>query len=663
MSRSSRLLVAATLVLTGATARRVGYWDGRTLAAFAVAVLAGAWAQRAERRVHRVVALQVVMAGAMAASIVTVRRLVWLDAVLVCAVLLAPGARGRTAQLVVVSTVPLVGFMAAERLDDGVGHPTLVAWAACALGALGALAFEHPAGRFGVGSDPRPARRSRRRHARDVVVAAVAVAVLAPVLAGGLFGSGAGDGAAVGAAASADVRPATFDGYVNLADRSTLGDTPLFTVTADRADFWRSGSLDRFDGRTWTRTVDAEAANATTGTEIAASATPVAVPAGLGEEPLDGGMARDALVQQVRILAGSFTTVLGARPLSQAALPAAGLVADDGTIALRTALVAGDVYTVVSERPLATADDLRRHDPTTAPIPAAIAERYLALPDVPARVRDLARSIADDAPTTYDTVLALEAWMAAHTTYTLDLPPLADGADAVEQFLFVDRRGFCVQIGSALAVMLRSVGVPTRLTVGFVPGEQRDGPNGSSVWLVRASDYHAWVEVWFPGLGWQAFDPTADVPLAGGGDAFGRPAGATGSGTPGGRVLGVPRAVAAGVAALLAAAAVVGTAVAVGVRRRRRSPALAPRWEHEAARRIGAAGEARGRPRRDDETLIDYAGVLAEDLAEPRLPIVAELVSRAAYHPAGIDVDERAWVDAALDALPAATTTTTSRFG
>jgi transglutaminase-like putative cysteine protease len=637
VSRSSRLLVAATLVLTGLIARRAGYWDGRTLAAFSAAVLAGAWAQRAERRVHRVVALQAVLAAAMVVSIVTERRPVWLDAVLVCAVLLAPSARGRTAQLVVVSTLPLLCLVAVERPAAARG-PTLVAWAACALGALGALSFEHSAGRFGVGNDPQPARRARRRHARDVVLASVAVAALAPLVAGPL---GAADRSGAGPAASADLRPATFDGSVNLADRSTPGDTPLFTVTADRPDFWRSGSLDRFDGRVWTRTLDADAANATTATEIPSSPTPVAVPAGVGEEDVDGAVDREPLVQQVRVLAGSFTTVLGARPLSRAALPVAGLAADDGTIALRAALGAGATYTVVSERPLVAADDLRRHDPATTPVPAAIAERYLALPDVPAPVRALARSIADGSPTTYDTVVAMEAWMAAHTTYTLDVPPLPDGADAVEQFLFADRQGYCVQIGSALAVMLRSVGVPTRLTVGFVPGERRDG---TAEWLVRASDYHAWVEVWFPGLGWQAFDPTADVPLAGGGDAFGR-AGA-GTAADGGRVLGVPRAAAAGVPALLV---VGGAAAAVAVRRRRRRRgSLGGRWEHEAARRLAATGEARGRARRPDETLIDYADALADELGDPRLPIVAALVSRAAYHPAGIDADDRAWVDATL---------------
>lgn len=60
--------------------------------------------------------------------------------------------------------------------------------------------------------------------------------------------------------------------------------------------------------------------------------------------------------------------------------------------------------------------------------------------------------------------------------------------------------------------MLRSLGIPARLVAGYVPGERNPL---SGMFEVRASDAHAWAEVWFPGIGWQGFDPTAEVPLAG----------------------------------------------------------------------------------------------------------------------------------------------------
>jgi hypothetical protein len=106
----------------------------------------------------------------------------------------------------------------------------------------------------------------------------------------------------------------------------------------------------------------------------------------------------------------------------------------------------------------------------------------------------------------------MEAWIRANVQYDLDAPVPPDGVDAVDDLLFGSQLGFCEQISSALAIMLRTQGIPTRVATGYVPGT-RDRVTG--VWEIRASDAHAWVEVFFPETGWQAFDPTADVPLAG----------------------------------------------------------------------------------------------------------------------------------------------------
>src|SRR5207244_13258611 len=147
--------------------------------------------------------------------------------------------------------------------------------------------------------------------------------------------------------------------------------------------------------------------------------------------------------------------------------------------------------------------------------PAAVAQTPRAPRSVPAPPPPFARlaaRITAGAPTTYDAIRALERWLATHTTYTLDIPPLPRGADAVDQFLFVDHKGFCVQIATSMTVMLRSLGVPARLGTGFAPGDES---LLGGEFTVRGQDAHAWVEVWFPGLGWQAFDPTADVPLSG----------------------------------------------------------------------------------------------------------------------------------------------------
>ena len=101
--------------------------------------------------------------------------------------------------------------------------------------------------------------------------------------------------------------------------------------------------------------------------------------------------------------------------------------------------------------------------------------------------------------------------MGAHTHYSTDIPPLPPGADTVDEFLFGNRTGFCEQISTAMAVMLRSIGIPAREAVGYVPGSYNPI---TDLYEVQGKDAHAWVQVWFARYGWQSFDPTAVVPLA-----------------------------------------------------------------------------------------------------------------------------------------------------
>ncbi len=90
--------------------------------------------------------------------------------------------------------------------------------------------------------------------------------------------------------------------------------------------------------------------------------------------------------------------------------------------------------------------------------------------------------------------------------YTLDPPPL--GRDAVDEFLFDTRRGFCGHYASAFATMMRAVGIPARVVTGYQGGVRNPF---SDYWILRQSDAHAWVEVWIAGRGWLRQDPTAAV--------------------------------------------------------------------------------------------------------------------------------------------------------
>ncbi len=139
--------------------------------------------------------------------------------------------------------------------------------------------------------------------------------------------------------------------------------------------------------------------------------------------------------------------------------------------------------------------------------PAAITTSYLQLPKgLPQRVRDLAKRIVGDAVTPYDMAERIQDYLRITYAYKLDVPPPPAGRDAVDYFLFEAPGGFCTYYASAMAVMLRAEGVPARVVAGFAMGEYDYAHNAYRVTL---SASHAWVEVYFPGLGWVEFEPTS----------------------------------------------------------------------------------------------------------------------------------------------------------
>ena len=107
--------------------------------------------------------------------------------------------------------------------------------------------------------------------------------------------------------------------------------------------------------------------------------------------------------------------------------------------------------------------------------------------------------------------MAVQTWIQGHTRYNLDVPADPPGVDSVDRFLFVTREGFCEQIASSMAVMLRTLGIPTRLVTGYGPGDRNPL---TGYFEVRDSDAHAWLEVYYPQIGWVPYDPTFGVPAA-----------------------------------------------------------------------------------------------------------------------------------------------------
>ncbi len=136
--------------------------------------------------------------------------------------------------------------------------------------------------------------------------------------------------------------------------------------------------------------------------------------------------------------------------------------------------------------------------------PPPVAATYLRLPAVDPRVPQLAAQIIGPAQNDFDKAAAIENYLRTRYGYTLELPR-TKVKDPIANFLFERKRGHCEYFASSMAVMLRTQGIPSRVVNGFRSDEFNDLTGN---YVVRAKDAHSWVEAYFPGYGWQTFDPT-----------------------------------------------------------------------------------------------------------------------------------------------------------
>jgi transglutaminase-like putative cysteine protease len=141
--------------------------------------------------------------------------------------------------------------------------------------------------------------------------------------------------------------------------------------------------------------------------------------------------------------------------------------------------------------------------------PEWVTGHYLQLPDdFPSSVRNLSEEITKDVKTPYDKALAIKAYLRRfHYDQLVQVPPA--NSDGVEYFLFSAERGVCTEFASAMAVMLRATGVPSRIATGYFRGELDEE---TGYYVIRGRNYHAWVEVYFPQYGWIEFEATPATP-------------------------------------------------------------------------------------------------------------------------------------------------------
>ncbi len=186
----------------------------------------------------------------------------------------------------------------------------------------------------------------------------------------------------------------------------------------------------------------------------------------------------------------------------------------------------GEQYIVRSAVDAETVSELQA---ASTPYPTWVLDEYLQLPnDITPRTRELAKTIATGLSNPYDIANAVTDYLRNNIEYNQSINQPPPNQERIDWFLFDYKKGFCNYYASAEVIMLRSLGIPARMAVGFAQGEREIPPiqlppgvgqnitneqiSETSTYVVRQKDAHAWPEVFFPGIGWVIFEPTVSQP-------------------------------------------------------------------------------------------------------------------------------------------------------
>lgn len=167
----------------------------------------------------------------------------------------------------------------------------------------------------------------------------------------------------------------------------------------------------------------------------------------------------------------------------------------------------GETYEAVAALPPLYSNELRG---AGSNYPEWVTERYLQLPaDLSERTRHLAQRVTEGEDNPFDMAVAITDYLRENIEYVDQLPDPPANQELIDWMLFEQQQAFCNYYATAEVLMLRSLGIPARLAVGYAQGE-REYADGESQFRVRQRHAHAWPEVYFPGVGWVEFEPTAN---------------------------------------------------------------------------------------------------------------------------------------------------------
>jgi transglutaminase-like putative cysteine protease len=309
---------------------------------------------------------------------------------------------------------------------------------------------------------------------------------------------------------------AAFGNSLTLGGERNVTDSTVFTAVTTRGRYWRAVAFDTYNGRGWQNTSDQELR--------VEEATVL---------PIADWQMRDLVTQTITLAAPTGNVIFGApdivlldvpveaqvQPVAATLLPNAGAV--DGDVApgpyefslihARRTLDPGMTYSLVSRQTVVTERALRE---AGTDYPQMILDKYLQLPDdfspnVVALAQEMIAAQFPDAatapPAPYAQAKVIEQYLRT-IAYDDAIPAPPADQDPIEYFLFDLQRGYCDYYATAMATMLRSLGIPARTVSGYAEGlyDEDEG-----YYTIREVDAHTWVEVYFPTYGWIEFEPTA----------------------------------------------------------------------------------------------------------------------------------------------------------
>lgn len=288
-----------------------------------------------------------------------------------------------------------------------------------------------------------------------------------------------------------------FNPYMDLRSRGRLSDDVVMKVRTEESTPYRGVVFDEYNGKGWEISADEEDME-----ELTSDTVRFDMFLAQKTEPPEGPTRQVAQVFYIEQDASN--VIFGAYRPQTVFFPTSSIKVDPyNSVRAPYAIPAGSTYSVISDVPNASPDQLRSAGTV---YPEGIVDAYTQLPPNGLdRTRELAEELSAGTTNTYDTATKMNEYLKSTYAYDLSIEPQRERMDAVEYFLFEERRGYCEQFSSSLAVMLRSQGIPARIATGYVAGEYNPF---TGLREVKASDAHAWVEVYFPGYGWSAFDPT-----------------------------------------------------------------------------------------------------------------------------------------------------------